>query len=100
MELPTQSMLAQKVQFSNINTDFDEDGCRDGFEDEDDDGDGISNVIDDCPRSIGVVNVNGCSATQVLDEGDTGGSAVYYVCSTGKSFRSFRLSTTRHEQYK
>ena len=68
---------------SNINTDFDEDGCRDGFEDEDDDGDGISNVIDDCPRSIGVVNVNGCSATQVLDEGDSGGSAVYYVCSTG-----------------
>ena len=68
---------------SNLNTDFDNDGCRDGYEDEDDDGDGIPNSIDNCPQSIGIVNAQGCTATQSLDDENGGSSLVYYVCPVG-----------------
>ena len=68
---------------SNLNTDFDNDGCRDGYEDEDDDGDGIPNSIDNCPQSIGIVNAQGCTATQLLDDENGGSSLVYYVCPVG-----------------
>ena len=73
---------------SNLNTDFDEDGCKDGFEDEDDDNDGVINPNDQCPNSTGTVDENGCSASQNLDDSgnNNGGgtqTVVYYVCPQG-----------------
>ena len=58
---------AYSVAFdSNANTDFDRDGCLDGVEDEDDDGDSIANVDDDCDRTeVGAaVDAKGCSLSQ------------------------------------
>ena len=77
---------ALTTTFSDIDMspfDFDNDGCRDGYEDEDDDGDGIPNSIDNCPQSIGIVNAQGCTATQSLDDENGGSSLVYYVCPVG-----------------
>ena len=70
-----------------MNTDFDEDGCKDGFEDEDDDNDGVINPSDRCANSV-TVDENGCSASQNLDnsENNNGGGSqtvVYYVCPQG-----------------
>jgi hypothetical protein len=73
---------------SNLNTDFDEDGCKDGFEDEDDDNDGVINPSDNCPNSSGTVDENGCSASQNIDGSGNNGAGssqtvVYYVCPQG-----------------
>jgi len=60
-------------------TDIDGDGCHDGFEDVDDDGDGILDAYDNCPRSIGWVSIpeydydgDGChdALEDVDDDGD------------------------------
>ena len=55
---------------SNANTDFDGDGCQDGGEDNDDDGDGVSNPWDICPhtRLKAAVDKEGCSKPQVRNK--------------------------------
>jgi len=51
---------------SNVNSDFDRDGCQDGVEDNDDDGDGVDNPRDACPRTAtgAQVDATGCSSAQ------------------------------------
>ena len=71
-----------------MNTDFDEDGCKDGFEDEDDDNDGVINPSDQCPNSVGTVDENGCSEAQNQMIQETTMAVelkqlVYYVCPQG-----------------
>mmetsp|Transcript_12493 Transcript_12493/g.22154 ORF Transcript_12493/g.22154 Transcript_12493/m.22154 type:complete len:298 (-) Transcript_12493:65-958(-) len=52
---------------SNANTDYDGDGCQDGGEDQDDDGDGVNNPVDLCPHTKlkAKVDDQGCSRAQV-----------------------------------
>merc|ERR1712217_459564 len=58
---------AQKYNFvSDHLSDFDRDGCADGLEDTDDDGDDISNLVDHCPqtRPGDLPDEDGCSEVQ------------------------------------
>jgi hypothetical protein len=52
--------------------DYDEDGCLDPVEDDDDDGDGIDDANDECKFTFPqlAVNPNGCSNSELDDDGD------------------------------
>merc|ERR550525_1947050 len=61
----------QRYDFlSNAMSDFDGDGCADGVEDHDDDGDLVLNMADRCPRTQPghAADGTGCSRLQLEDE--------------------------------
>ena len=65
---------------SNINTDYDQDGCKDITEDIDDDNDGIEDYLDSCMSSLGWISdtlsdydSDGCNDTYDDDDDDNDG---------------------------
>ena len=66
---------------ANNATDIDADGCHDGFEDADDDDDGILDVYDNCPQSIGWVSTpeydyDGDGCHDALEDNDDDGDSI------------------------
>jgi len=56
--------MSRSSFFSVVSNDLDRDGCEDDFEDLDDDNDGFSDLIDNCPHNVGTSTfepVIGCS---------------------------------------
>ena len=76
---------------SNLNTDYDQDGCKDITEDNDDDNDGVDDYFDSCMSSLGWISdslsdydLDGCDDTyDDYDDDNDGIEDTEDLCPTG-----------------